>query len=210
MAPLSHSSARFVALKFCGATLFITLCMGLYEHLLRHPTGLVHIVPVTAVDRLVPLQPLFLTVYLSLWAYVTLPLALIHRLDALLRYGGQMGLICALGLLCFYLWPTAQATLNIDWEQYPTLMPLKRMDASGNACPSLHVACTLGAALWLDRALRQRRIGRGLSRLWALGIVYSTLAIKQHLLLDVMGGAVLAPLVSLPLLPFNRAEPRSC
>ena len=36
---------------------------------------------------------------------------------------------------------------------------------------------------------------QALNMLWALGIVYSTLATRQHVLLDVLGGTLLAAVV---------------
>src|SRR5206468_1754507 len=44
------------------------------------------------------------------------------------------------GLIIFYFWPTVVPAANIDWAAYPEVDFLKSMDASGNACLSLHVA----------------------------------------------------------------------
>jgi membrane-associated phospholipid phosphatase len=71
------------------------------------------------------------------------------------------------------------------------------VDAPGNALPSLHVATALFTALWIQRLLRE--IGapadlRHLNWLWLALIVYSTLATKQHLALDVLAGGALGAL----------------
>jgi membrane-associated phospholipid phosphatase len=71
---------------------------------------------------------------------------------------------------------------------------LKNVDAAGNAFPSLHVATAIFSGIWLDHLLR--RFGAPLwSRLfnwmWCIGIIYSTLATRQHVAVDVWGGLVL-------------------
>jgi membrane-associated phospholipid phosphatase len=53
--------------------------------------------------------------------------------------------------------------------------------------------------LWLERLARRDRFGKGVrAGLWAWGaaIVVSTLGIKQHVVLDVVAGAVLAGVVA--------------
>ena len=84
-------------------------------------------------------------------------------------------------------WPDA------DWSQYPAFAFLRSVDASGNVCPSLHVAFAVFTAIWLDRLLRQMGAGcgvRAFNWLWCLGILYSTIAIRQHVVLDVLAGTV--------------------
>ena len=72
------------------------------------------------------------------------------------------------------------------------------MDAAGNACPSLHVATAVFTALWVGRQLRQIHAATWahvVNGVWALLIVWSTLATKQHVALDVAAGTLLALLV---------------
>jgi membrane-associated phospholipid phosphatase len=77
---------------------------------------------------------------------------------------------------------------------------LKTVDASGNACPSLHVAFALLAAVWIGRVLRQTGAGplpRIVNWLWCAGIFYSTVATGQHVALDVLAGIALGGVVAL-------------
>lgn len=60
-------------------------------------------------------------------------------------------------------------------------------DKPGNTFPSLHVATTVLGAL----RLRHRR-GGALWLLWAALISVSTLTVKQHFLVDVLGGLAVA------------------
>ena len=71
---------------------------------------------------------------------------------------------------------------------------LYAVDSNGNACPSLHVAASVMSCLWLYVMLRKVGAPAWLNAanlLWCAGIVFSTMATKQHLLLDVLAGALL-------------------
>ena len=112
----------------------------------------------------------------------------------LLFYGlAALGLSLA-GMVVFFFWPTATPQSVIDWARYPSYAFLKNADLARNACPSLHVAFVVFSGFWIDRILHRmktRTVIRVLNVLWGLGIIYSTLATKQHVVLDVLGGAVL-------------------
>ena len=140
-----------------------------------------------------------LPLYISLWVYVSLPPALLATRRELYGYGAAMAATCLVGLIIFYFWPTAAPPADIDWALHPGVDFLKSMDASGNACPSLHVAAALFSGVWLHHLLR--RFGGPpwiliFNGLWCIGIIYSTLATRQHVAVDVWGGLVLGGLAS--------------
>jgi len=178
--------------KMLGTTLGMTGFFVLYFWVLNHPRFPVTLVPLTAVDRWIGFWPWALPLYLSLWLYVSLAPALLIDRRELVSYGLVALGLSLVGLGLFYLWPTAVPRADIDWSQHPGLAFLKSADASGNACPSLHVAFAVFTAVWLGRLLTQMGAGRWfrlLNWLWCLGILYSTIAIRQHVALDVLAGA---------------------
>lgn len=78
---------------------------------------------------------------------------------------------------------------------------LYRVDTNTNVFPSVHVVGSIGAALavWDCRALERRRgLRMGTAALAAL-ICVSTLFIKQHTVLDVVGGLLLGGLAARPI-----------
>jgi len=177
--------------------LFISLFFGAYFYLLKVPAYPTTVMPVISLDRLIGFQPLALPMYLSLWVYVSLPPVLLATRRALYGYGLAMAGMCLAGLIVFYFWPTAVPAANIDWAQYPGVAFLKAMDAAGNACPSLHVATAVFSGIWLHHLLR--RFGAPLwililNSTWCIGIVYSTLATRQHVAVDVLAGLALGML----------------
>jgi membrane-associated phospholipid phosphatase len=185
--------------KLLGTTLGMFAFFVVYFQVLRHPLHPPLIVPLTAVDRLIGFEPGALPLYFSLWLYVSLAPALLIDRRELVSYGLAAAGLSAIGLGIFFLWPTAVPPAGVDWSRHPAFAFLKSVDASGNACPSLHVAFAVFTAVWFGRLLRQMGAGRLLRTLnwaWCLGILYSTVATRQHVALDVLAGAVLGAAVA--------------
>ncbi len=183
-----------LVLKSIGTTVFISVFFFAYFHVLRHPAYPTTVMPVIWLDRLISFEPLALPAYLSLWLYVSLLPAFFATRPELYRYGLAMTLMCVFGLSIFYFWPTAAPAPDIDWTQYPEMDFLKNIDASGNALPSLHVATAVFSGVWFHHLLR--RFGGPLWILmlnwtWCIAIIYSTLAVRQHVTVDVAAGLVL-------------------
>jgi len=117
--------------------------------------------------------------------------------------------MCVTGLGIFYFWPTAAPAPDIDWSRYPDMDFLKNIDAAGNACPSLHVATALFSAIWFHHLMR--RFGAppwilAINWGWCAAIVYSTVAIRQHVAVDALAGIVLGGVAAWLSLP-GRAGP---
>jgi membrane-associated phospholipid phosphatase len=198
---------KYWYLKAMGTVLFISIFFGAYFYLLKYPAFPITVIPLTWMDGLVSFQPRALPVYLSLWVYISLPPIFFALRRELYLYGLAIALMSIAGLAIFYFWPTTIPAANIDWTRYPDVDFLKNIDASGNACPSLHVATAIFSGIWLHHLLRRFSVPWGLllfNWLWCIGIVYSTLATRQHVALDVWGGLVLggvAAYLSLPRTP---------
>jgi hypothetical protein len=180
--------------KCFGTCGFLLAFFAAYVALLRHPLFAVRVMPVTALDRAIAFDPLFLPVYATLWLYVSLPAVLMTTRAAVAAYGAWMAVLCLIGLAVFLVWPTAAPAPDIAWDAHPGVAFLKSVDAAGNACPSLHVASAVFAGALLARQLRSFGFGtaaRLLNAGWCLAIVYSTLATKQHVAVDALAGVLL-------------------
>lgn len=191
----ARAITKHVYLKSIGTTLFIAVFFGAYFYLLKHPAYPTTVMPITQLDHWVGFQPQALPIYLTLWVYVSLPPAFFSTRRELYGYGAAMALMCLTALIIFYIWPTAVPVANIDWAQYPNVDFLKNVDASGNACPSLHVATAFFSGIWLHYLLR--RFGAPpsiliINSIWCVAIIYSTIAIRQHVAVDIWAGLALA------------------
>lgn len=181
-------------LKGVGTTVIMTGFFTAYFYLLNHPAGPVTTMPLTPVDRWIGFQPWALPLYLSLWVYVCLPAMLMDSRRELLRFGAGIVAVCLVGLAIFHAWPTRVPPMTAYYAGHPDFALLRGIDAAGNACPSLHVASAVFAAAWFERVFRRLGVDRRanwLSWLWCALIVYSTMAVKQHVLIDVLCGAPL-------------------
>jgi hypothetical protein len=197
-------------LKLIGVTGYTWLFFIAYFHLLRQPVFPVTVMPLTALDGLIPFQPGALYAYVSLWLYVGLAPGWLLSLRELIIYGLWISGVCLTGLACFYFWPTAVPPVATDIAAHPGFALLKGVDAGGNACPSMHVAAAMFSAVWIAHLLRQMGAPawcRWLNMLWFAAIVYSTLAIKQHVVLDAIAGMLLGLAFALPSV-HGRPRPR--
>ena len=181
-------------LKGIGTTVFISLFFVAYFYVLKHPAYPPTVMPAIWLDRVIGFQPLALPVYLSLWLYVSLLPAFFSARAELYRYGLSMMLMCVTGLCIFYFWPTAAPAPDIDWSRYPDMDFLKNIDAAGNACPSLHVATAFFSGIWFHHLMR--RFGGPawilmINWIWCMAIVYSTVAVRQHVAVDAIAGLLL-------------------
>jgi membrane-associated phospholipid phosphatase len=195
--------------KGLATTLGISAFFIAYFWVLHHPFSVPALMPVTALDRLIGFEPGALPLYFSLWLYVSIAPALLDSGRELAAYGLATLAISVVGLGIFMAWPTAVPPVAIDWSLHPSIEFLKDVDLAANACPSMHVAFAVLNGIWLDRLLREMRTGiwlLGMNWLWCIGILYSTLATRQHVVLDVLTGAALGALVA-AVLGFARRAP---
>ena len=197
-------------LKSVGTTAYMSLFFVAYFHLMKNPSGAVSVMAVTAIDQFVRFQPLALIPYVSLWLYVSLPAALILDRRELIGYGWWVAGLCVAGLACFYFWPTTVLLPTAEWSKHASFNMLQGADAAANACPSMHVAVAIFSTFWLDRILRHidaPAMVRAFNWLWFIAIAYSTMAIKQHVFIDVIAGLALGMVFALPSLRYrNRSR----
>lgn len=191
---LARRIATHTLVKIVGTTVGISVFFWIYFWVMHNPHSAPFLMPVTALDRWFDVRSEALPLYGSLWVYVALPAALAKDKAQLYRLARASALMSGLGLAFFWLVPTATPPFTIDWSAHPALQFLKTADAAGNAFPSLHVAFAVFSAIVLARQLRTVGAPRAIELvnwLWCAGIAYSTLAVRQHVLVDVLGGAAL-------------------
>lgn len=185
---------RHLPLKLVGVTAFVWVFFLGYFYTLRSPVYPVFEMPQTALDRLIPFQPQAMVAYVSLWVYLGVAPGLMLTLKEIIIYGVWTAALCVTGLLIFHFWPTAVPPRQVEVSGLPGFALLQGVDAAGNACPSLHVATAVYTSIWIARLLRI--VGapwtfQALNLVWVTAITYSTVAIRQHVVLDALAGAAL-------------------
>jgi membrane-associated phospholipid phosphatase len=180
--------------KATGTAAFMAIFFYSYFAVLHSPIGTVAVMPLTRFDDWVVFWPPAFYLYASLWVYTALVPALQPSLVKLLAYGCGIGSLCLSALVVFSFFPTAVPYEFSSWFTDPSLSLLRSLDMAGNACPSLHVATAIFTAMAMHKLLRDLQSPpwvRHASWLWCALIVYSTMAIKQHVFWDVLAGLLL-------------------
>jgi membrane-associated phospholipid phosphatase len=196
---LGQRIATLWVVKMIGTTVGISGFFVVYFWVMHNPPSEPMVMPLTRLDHWVGVSDDAMVLYGSLWFYISLAPAFAKDKAELWACARDAAIMAAVGLVVFWLFPTTVPVFAVDWAQYPALQFLKATDVGGNAFPSLHVAFAVLTAVLLERQLRSVQAPtwlRVLNMLWAFGIVYSTLATRQHVLLDVLGGTLLAAAVS--------------
>jgi membrane-associated phospholipid phosphatase len=149
--------------------------------------------PELALDRAVPLQPAWALVYGSLYLFlILLPVFVVRQQEQIRRTVLAYLMIWITAYVCFFIYPTqAPRPAEFVGQGFVAwgLRFLYSADPPYNCFPSLHVAHSFVSALACSRVHRGVGIG-GVVCASLVGL--STLYTKQHYVLDVLAGILLA------------------
>jgi membrane-associated phospholipid phosphatase len=149
--------------------------------------------PELALDRIVPLQPAWALVYGALYLFlILLPVFVVRQHEQIRRTVFAYLTVWLTAYLCFLVYPTmAPRPAEVTGKGFLVwaLQSLYSSDPPYNCLPSIHVAHSFVSALTCYRIHR----GTGIATLLCATLVgVSTLYTKQHYVVDVIAGIVLA------------------
>jgi membrane-associated phospholipid phosphatase len=149
-------------------------------------------VPEVALDRAMTLSPSWSFVYLSLFLAALLPVFVIHQQELVRRTILAFIAIWLIAYVCFIAYPTVgprpEEVLGDGFSEW-TLRAIYSSDHRYNCLPSLHVAQCFLAAFACSPV--NRRVGLA-AMAWAFLVGLSTVYTKQHYVMDVVTGILLA------------------
>lgn len=150
-------------------------------------------VPAIALDGIIPLMPIWSLIYGALYVFlIMLPLFVVREEGHLRRTVRAYLFVWITAYLCFLAYPTIAPrpeSLRVEGFGSWGLSVLYGMDPPYNCFPSLHVAHSFVSALTCLRVHR----GVGIAAtIGAVLVALSTLFTKQHYVLDVVAGLLLA------------------
>ncbi|HEV8119717.1 MAG TPA: phosphatase PAP2 family protein [Candidatus Polarisedimenticolia bacterium] len=149
--------------------------------------------PAIPLDRVIPLVPAWGLVYGSLYLFlIMLPVFVVTRDEAIRRTASAYLFVWMIGYACFLIFPTlAPRPASVPGVGFAAagLRFLYSADPPYNCFPSLHVAHSFVSAFACARV--HRRVGIAATTGAAL-VALSVLFAKQHFVLDVVAGLLLA------------------
>ncbi len=161
----------------------------------------VYWMPELALDRAIPVSFSGFWFYISFYLLLGIVgLTLEKRL--FIRYLYTIGWAALVAHMTFLFFPNGASREAIDFESSPWFYQLlASTDAPRNALPSLHATLSVIAGLAVQASRMSCVSGtirvsiKSLTWLWVIAIFWSTLALRQHVCLDLIAGAVIAVIV---------------
>lgn len=183
--------------------LWLPLYLLLFLALERMPTGRYWATQLP-VDARIPFCEWFVIPYCLWYPFLVITGLYLLRRDraAFRRYMFFLGSTFLLSELIWFLLPNGQdlrpAVLPRENPLTALIAGLYRVDTNTNVFPSVHVLGSVGAALavWDCCALSEKKLLRAGAAALAAVICLSTVLIKQHAVLDVVGGLLLGGLAA--------------
>lgn len=142
-------------------------------------------------DDRIPFLPETAWIYQSLFFLLPIALFVQPNKQYLVRFSVGFCLLVQTFALFFWLYPTALPNPiycdPIPWGYRYLVMAV---DVHKNVFPSLHAALCIYAGAWIISAKHKKKRIYLLVTIWIILLLGSTLTTKQHILIDVVVGAV--------------------
>jgi len=170
--------------------------MGLWLDLLYYGPQWFQIRPAhelsgTSLDYQIPFLPETAWVYQSLFFLLPLALFVQPNKEHIAKFVSGFCLLVLTFSLFFWFYPTA-----LPNPTYPDRIPwgyrylVMAVDVHKNVFPSLHAALCVYAGVWIITLKHKKKWISSLVTLWIFLLLVSTLTTKQHILIDVVVGAI--------------------
>jgi hypothetical protein len=151
------------------------------------------VMPLTFADRAIPFMPRAVWIYFSIYALMPIGPFLMNNREQLFRYSKGVVGITAFAAVIFLFWPTICLRPPAPGAD-PLYRALVSIDQPFHAFPSLHAAFAVYSCLCVIHVGRavgwSDRFEVGFVA-WTALILLATLATRQHVLADIVGGGAL-------------------
>jgi membrane-associated phospholipid phosphatase len=183
-------------LPLCG--MLSILIIDLFYLVLNHPTSDVHSL-VTDLDRHTPFLKIFILPYMSWQAFLFITLTYLCFKDLRTYYRTLIAIDVSL-LICdmiFFLYQTTVPRPVLVGDDMLThlVRTLYRSDNPYNCFPSIHVLTSWILLKAIHMSPKRNVWNRTIISSIAITIIFSTLFIKQHVILDAVAGITIGGLV---------------
>ena len=204
LAMMSKVSLKYRIKLVIAFSLFFAFTYGFTN---RFPMFPLHYLPLTSVDLFFGFHEWTIWIYISDFVFIPLAYILVREPEdySPMLYAMLIDLIVT--CLIFIAYPTfiyrqPLSHAGDDWLR----SVLYSIDSPSNCFPSLHVSLAIITALFVCKHNKQWGI---VAALWAILIMISTMTIKQHYFVDVIGGVILA-VISVAITTFALRRSAQC
>lgn len=151
--------------------------------------------PALAIDKAISV--FFPSIWLYYSFYLLLGLVgLTVEKKLFIQYLYTVGWVTAVSHAVFLFLPNGVLRSDIDFQTAPAIYQLlASVDLPRNAMPSLHASLSVVAAIAVQFSSVFPKWSKPLVWLWVLVIFWSTIAIRQHVSLDLIAGSAIAAIV---------------
>ena len=181
--------------KYFSAILIFGFAVAAYLLSNHFPLFPPQLLPMTWLDRTIPLIPNTVWIYTSEGFLFLTVYALCKDMANANKYLYSFLSLQIVSVIIFWIWPTTYPRdlypipADVNALTYYMFHNLRDVDTPGNCCPSLHVSSVyLSSFMYLD----EQREKFPFFFLWATAVAVSTLTTKQHYLIDVVTGLLMA------------------
>ena len=187
------SAKDIICRVYCGILVVIWV-LAPYAILQQVEIFPVYWMPELAIDRAIPVNFTAIWVYFSFYLLLGLVgLTLNKRL--FVRYMYTIGWSTLVAHMVFLFFPNGATRDAIEIDSAPWIYQLLvSADLPRNAFPSLHATRSVIAALAVQASATNIAL-KSLTWLWVLAIFWSTIALRQHVSLDLIAGSLVAIIV---------------
>ena len=181
--------------SFYSAFVFVFFLSGYF--LIQRMVDAASLTLLLEADRWIPLMTEFIWIYHSLPLYILLVMVfMIKQASVFWRTVVSCLASSAVMFVCFVLLPIEYPRPEVLASDFSSsfLVLTQEIDFAHNTCPSGHVAFAwlmFLSAISTQWIKQEPWMGR-VCFLWSLGIIMSTLLLKQHFIADVFAGVILA------------------
>lgn len=185
--------------------LYGILYLGAQHFPLRTPT----LVPHTSLDEMIAFAPNWIWIYIAAYPYVPIAFFLLKKAQHIYAYANSYVILTIGSVFVFALWPTTLPRAPFPTDSSVagiTLEWLRGLDAPTNCLPSLHVATSLLSSWWLGC---QKRWWGVAGFIFTGLVIWSTLALKQHVVWDALTGVLAATIAITATYYFNLNSERA-
>lgn len=188
------SAAQIMCRVYSGilVVIWILAPYAILQHVEIFP---VQWLPQLALDRAIPVFFPGIWVYFSYYILLGL-VGLTVEKKIFITYLYTVGWVTAVSHAVYLFMPSGVSRSDIDLESAPAIYQLLiSLDLPRNTMPSLHASLSVVAAIAVHFSKVFPHYCKPLIWLWVLAIFWSTIAVRQHVSLDLIAGGGIAAIV---------------